>query len=144
MLISFVYFLASRDLVRHVEVVAPIEDSKHITTNTKTLNYHVSWLAPFDPNGLIYFYIIYIGQDSHNGPKQERCVGHDTYSINVTLLPKTTYRLRIITYTIARLNNEYGDIDQIHDDQHAMNTTDLVFELIFTTKDLLSKIELWE
>jgi hypothetical protein len=88
--------------------------------------------------------MIYIGQDSHNGPKEERCVGHDIFSINVTLSPRTTYRLRIVTYTIARLNNEYGDKEQIQDEQNAMNTTDLVFELFFTTKDLLSKIGLWE
>jgi hypothetical protein len=62
----------------------------------------------------------------------------------VTLSPRTTYRLRIVTYTIARLNNEYGDKEQIQDEQNAMNTTDLVFELFFTTKDLLSKIGLWE
>jgi hypothetical protein len=90
---------------------------------------------------LIYFYIIYIGQDSSNGPKDERCVGNDVHSINVTLLPRTIYRLRIITYTIARLNNEYGDREKLNDQQLSINSTDLFFELIFTTKDLPSKIK---
>jgi hypothetical protein len=105
----------------------------------KSFNYHISWLEPLEPNGLIYFYMIYIGQDSSNGPKQERCVGNDIHSINVTLLSRTTYRLRIITYTIARLNNEYGDREQLNGEQHAINSTNLFFELIFTTKDLPSK-----
>jgi hypothetical protein len=122
-------------------LVASTEDSNHLITNAKTFNYHVSWSEPLEPNGPIYFYIIYIGQDSSNGPKEERCVGNDIHSINVTLLPRTTYRLRIITYTIARLNNEYGDREQINDNQHSINSTNLFYELIFTTKDLTSKIK---
>ncbi|CAF4649571.1 unnamed protein product, partial [Rotaria sp. Silwood2] len=128
----------SRDLVRNVQVVAPIEDSHHLTANTKSFTYKISWEEPLEPNGLIYFYIIYIGQNSNNGPKEERCIGHDVYSTNVTLLPRTTYCLRIITYTIARLNNEYGDKDQINGEQSSFNSTNLFFELIFTTKDLPS------
>ncbi|CAF1052500.1 unnamed protein product [Rotaria sordida] len=128
----------SRDLVRNVQLIAPIEDSDLITTNTKSLTYQISWLEPLQPNGLVYFYIIYIGQNSNNGPKEERCVGHDINSVNVTLSPRTTYRLKIITYTIARLNNEYGDREHINGEQHSLNSTDLYFEVIFTTKDLAS------
>ncbi|CAF4504061.1 unnamed protein product [Rotaria sp. Silwood2] len=59
-------------------------------------------------------------------------------SINVTLLPRTTYRLKIITYTVARLNNEYGDSEQINGELNSFNSTDLFFEVIFTTIDLSS------
>jgi hypothetical protein len=137
--LSFVSFLASRDLVRNVQLISPGANSDHLTGNIKSSTYHISWLEPLQPNGLIYFYVIYIGQDSSNGPKEARCVGHDIHSVNVTLLPRTTYRLRIITYTIARLNNEYGDREQISEDQHSSNTTTLFFQLIFTTKDSPSK-----
>jgi hypothetical protein len=116
-----------------------MEDPDPLTTNTKSFNYQISWLKPLNPNGLIYFYTIKIGQDSNSGLKEDRCVGNDVHSINVTLLPRTTYRLRIIAYTIARLNNEYGDLEQINDEQHAINSTNLFFELIFTTRDLASK-----
>ncbi|CAF3486815.1 unnamed protein product [Rotaria sp. Silwood1] len=128
----------SRDLVRNVQVVASIENSDQLTTNTKSLTYQISWLEPLEPNGLIYFYIIHIGQNSNTGPKEERCVGYDVYSINVTLIPRTTYRLKIIAYTIARLNNEYEDSEQINGEQNSFNSTDLFFEVIFTTKDLPS------
>ncbi|CAF3713246.1 unnamed protein product [Rotaria socialis] len=55
--------------------------------------------------------------------------------VDVPLLPRTTYRLRIITYTIARLNNEYEDREKINDDSHSFNTANLFVELVFTTKD---------
>jgi hypothetical protein len=135
------FFLASRDLVRNVNVVAPVGDSDHLRANTKSFIYGISWSKPLKPNGLIYFYFIYVGQDSNNGLKEERCVAHYTYSINVTLSPKTTYRLRIITYTVARLNNEYGDRQLINDGLNSMNSTNLFFEFIFTTKDLPSRID---
>jgi len=134
-------FLASRDIVRNVNVVASVEDSDHLTADTKSFIYDISWSKPLEPNGLIYFYFIYVGQYINNGAlKRERCVGHNTYSINVTLSPKTTYRLLIITYTVARLNNEYGDRQLINDDLASLNATNLYFELIFTTKDLPSRI----
>ncbi|CAF5160202.1 unnamed protein product, partial [Rotaria magnacalcarata] len=79
--------------------------------------------------------MIHIGQNTSNGPKEERCVGNDVFSINVTLLPRAAYRLRIITYTIARLNNEYGDREQINGDRLSFNSTNLFFELVFTTND---------
>ncbi|CAF2822788.1 unnamed protein product [Rotaria sp. Silwood2] len=63
----------SRNLVRDVQVV----DSDQLTTNEKSLTYQISWLESLEPNGLIYFYIIHIGQNSNNGPKEELCVGHD-------------------------------------------------------------------
>ncbi|CAF4361317.1 unnamed protein product, partial [Adineta steineri] len=126
----------SRDIVRNVKLITPVDNSNHLTRNTKSFNYYISWSKPLQPNGLIYFYMVYIGQDSNNGPKEERCVGHDTHSVNVTLLPRTTYRLRIITYTIARLDNEYKDKQVINDEQYSLNTTNLFFQLIFTTKDL--------
>lgn len=83
--------------------------------------------------------MIYIGQASHSGPKEERCVGNDVHTINVTLIPRTAYRLKIITYTVARLNNEYKDRELLNDEQHTINSTNLYFELIFSTKDLPSK-----
>ncbi|CAF1035321.1 unnamed protein product [Adineta steineri] len=126
----------SRDIVRNVKLITPVDNSNHLTRNTKSFNYYISWSKPLQPNGLVYFYMVYIGQDSNNGPKEERCVGHDTHSVNVTLLPRTTYRLRIITYTIARLDNEYKDKQVINDEQYSLNTTNLFFQLIFTTKDL--------
>jgi hypothetical protein len=132
-------FLASRDIVRDVQLVAAVEDSDHLTANSKSFNYHISWSEPWEPNGLIYFYVVYIGQDRIHGPKEEHCVGNDVHSINVTLSPRTTYRLRIITYTIARLNNEYGEREQINEEQYAINSTNLFYELVFTTKDLSSK-----
>ncbi|CAF5144554.1 unnamed protein product, partial [Rotaria sp. Silwood1] len=39
----------SRDLVRNVQVVAPIENSDQLTTNTKSLTYQISWLEPLEP-----------------------------------------------------------------------------------------------
>ncbi|CAF4112009.1 unnamed protein product, partial [Adineta steineri] len=126
----------SRDIVRNVKLITSVDNSNHLTRNTKSFNYYISWSKPLQPNGLVYFYMVYIGQDSNNGPKEERCVGHDTHSVNVTLLPRTTYRLRIITYTIARLDNEYKDKQVINDEQYSLNTTNLFFQLIFTTKDL--------
>ncbi len=129
----------SRDLVRNVQLVAPVQNSDNLAANAKAHNYHVSWQEPIQPNGLIYFYIISIGQDGSNGQKDERCVGHDIHAVEVPLLPRITYRLRIITYTIARLNNEYGDREQLNDEQQSFNTTNLFVELIFTTKDFPSK-----
>ncbi len=133
-------FVASRDIVRNVQLIAAVEDSDPLAANSKSFNYHISWLEPLEPNGLIYFYVIYIGQDRANGPKEEHCVGNDVHAINVTLSPRTTYRLRIITYTIARLNNEYGEREQINEDNYAINSTNLFYEYVFTTKDLSSKI----
>ena len=137
--ISFSFYQASHDLVRNVHLVRLIEDSQSLKANTKSVNYHISWFKPLKPNGLVYFYMIYIGQDIANGPKEERCVGHDIYSINVTLLPKTVYRLKIITYTIARLNNEYNYRGQINDVINSLNTTNLYYELNFTTHDLAGR-----
>ena len=58
----------------------------------------------------------------------------------MTLLPRTHYRLRIITYTIARLNNEYNDLEEIQDGSLMSNRTDLFYFHIFTTKDLPSDL----
>ncbi|CAF4504050.1 unnamed protein product, partial [Rotaria sp. Silwood2] len=68
----------SRNLVRDVQVV----DSDQLTTNEKSLTYQISWLESLEPNGLIYFYIIHIGQNSNNGPKEELCVGHDSVTLD--------------------------------------------------------------
>ena len=132
-------FLATRDIVRDVQIVAGAEEIDHSGTAARALHYHISWAEPFEPNGLIYFYVIYIAQDRANGPKEERCVGNDVHSINVTLIPGTPYRVRIITYTIARLNNEYGAHEQISEDYYAMNATNLFFEYAFRSKELASK-----
>jgi hypothetical protein len=105
----------------------------------KTVGYQISWLEPLTPNGLVYFYTIHIDQYNQNEPKDERCVGHDVHSINVSLLPRTQYRLKIVTYTIARLNNEYDDHKQLTDDSFLLNTTNLYFQLLFTTIDVPSK-----
>ncbi len=131
--------LASLDLVRNVELVAPIDNSVRLTADMKTVGYHISWLEPLSPNGLVYFYTIHIDQYTQNAPKDERCIGDNKLSINVSLLPKTNYRLRIITYTIARLNHEYGDYKQLSDDSYILNTTNLYYQLFFTTIDLPSK-----
>jgi hypothetical protein len=98
------FFVASRDIVRNVQLIAAVEDSDHLTANSKSFNYHISWLEPLEPNGLIYFYVIYIGQDRINGPKEEHCVGNDVHS--------------------------------------AINSTNLFYEFVFTTKDLSSKISI--
>ena len=105
----------------------------------KTVGYRILWLEPLTPNGLVYFYTIYIDQYSHTGPKDERCVGHNIHSINVSLLPRTNYRLRIVTYTIARLNQEYEDNKQVNDDSFLSNATNLYYQIFFTTVDLPSK-----
>ena len=127
---------ASQDLVQNVQVIAPME---HSESSSSALVYRITWFAPFKPNGLIYFYLISVGQDSNTGPKEERCVGHDVHAINVTLLPRTTYRLRIITYTIARLNNEYGDKERLHDEHPLPNSTNLFYQSVFVTKDIPSE-----
>ncbi|CAF0744080.1 unnamed protein product [Adineta ricciae] len=126
----------SLDLVRDVQLVASIDNSMRLSTDMKTVGYQISWLEPLTPNGLVYFYTVHVDQYSLNGPKEERCVGHNFHSINVSLLPKTHYRLRIVTYTIARLNHEYGDHKQLTDDSHILNSTNLYFQLLFTTVDL--------
>lgn len=108
----------------------------------KTVNYQISWLPPLTPNGLVYFYTIHIDQIGQNGPKDERCVGYNVRSINAPLLPRTHYRLKIITYTIARLNNEYGDHKQLTDDSLLLNNTNLYYQLLFTTIDIPSKFRL--
>jgi len=112
-------------------------------TDTKTVGYHISWHEPLTPNGLVYFYTIHIDQYNQNGPKDERCVGHNIHSINVSLLPRTNYRLRIITYTIARLNHEYDDNKQFNDDTLLLNTTNLYYQILFTTIDLPSKLRIY-
>lgn len=126
-------------MVTNVKVTLPTDDSDATSEEIKSLTYEILWSKPVEPNGLVYFYMIYIGQDAVDGPKEERCVGHDVYSINVTLLPKTTYRLRIISYTSARLDNEYGDKVQGGGEQFPLNSTNSFFELVFTTKDFPGK-----
>jgi hypothetical protein len=135
----FLGFLASLDLVRNVELITPIDNSVRLTADMKTVGYRISWLEPLSPNGLVYFYTIHIDQYTQNAAKDERCIGDNIRSINVSLLPKTNYRLRIITYTIARLNHEYGDYKQLSDDSYILNTTNLYYQVYFTTIDLPSK-----
>ena len=118
-------FLASKDVVRRVKIIELKEIGK--VSDSKSLEYQISWLKPIEPNGLIYFYLISIEQNANHGPKQEFCVGNDT-------------RLRIITYTIARLNNEYNDLEEIQDGSLMSNRTDLFYFHIFTTKDLPSDL----
>lgn len=126
-----------RDIVRRVKI-NQLKAVKQVL-DSKSLQYEISWLKPSEPNGLIYFYLISIEQNDNHGPKQEFCVGNDIRSINVTLSPRTQYRLRIITYTIARLNNEYNDLEDIQDGSLMTNRTDLFYYDIFLTKDLPSK-----
>jgi hypothetical protein len=135
----FSLFSASLDLVRNVQLVAPIDNSIRLSADMKTVGYHISWLPPLSPNGLVYFYTIYIDQYTNTGPKDERCVGHNIHSINVSLLPRTNYRLKIITYTIARLNHEYEDNKPLTEDANLMNSTYLYYQRFFTTIDLPSK-----
>ena len=139
--IDLFFFLASRDVVRNVKIAEFNDNSWPGLVNSKSFQYQISWRPPIQPNGLIYFYMIYIAQNSNNGPKQESCVGNDIRSINVTLSPRTHYRLRIITYTVARLNNEYKDREQIQDESFSSNGTYLFYEEIFITKDLQSRKE---
>ena len=127
------------DLVRDVRLVAPMDKSLRLTTEMKTIGYHITWLEPLSPNGLVYFYTIHIDQYTQNAPKDERCVGHNIHSINVSLSPRTNYRLKIITYTVARFNHEYGDHKQLSDDSSILNTTNLYYQMFFTTIDLPSK-----
>lgn len=133
------FSLASRDIVRNVKLITLPEDPHRLSSNTKSFNYQIAWSKPLKPNGLIYFYVISVGQDSANGPKEDRCVGHNTNSINITLLPRTAYRLRIITYTVARIDNEYKDRQLINDEHHSDNSTNLYFQLRFITEDLPSQ-----
>ncbi len=135
------YFIASLDLVRNVELIAPIDNPLQLTTDVKTVGYHISWNDPLTPNGIVYFYTIHIDQNSSNAPKDERCVGHNIHSINVSLLPRTNYRLRIITYTIAKLNREYGDMKQLNDDIYSSNITNLYYQIFFQSIDLPSKLK---
>jgi hypothetical protein len=137
----FIDFLASLDLVRHVQSVLWIDEGFSSNIDKKTVDYNISWLPPLSPNGLIYFYTIRLDQYVHNGPKDERCVGHDINSIQVSLLPRTNYRLTIMTYTVARLNREYDDqFDRsFHDDLTLMNTSHVYYQVLLTTADLPSK-----
>ncbi|CAF1334615.1 unnamed protein product [Rotaria sordida] len=126
----------SLDLVRNVTLTASIDKYQQLKPDMKTIDYQISWIEPLSPNGLVYFYTIIIDQYSQNGPKDERCVGYNIRSINASLLPRTNYRLRITTYTIARLNNGYDDDKQLTDDSFLLNTTNLYYQLFFTTVDL--------
>ena len=132
-------FLASLDIVHNVTLDALIDKSLSASADMKTVNYHISWLEPLSPNGLVYFYMIYIEQYTQMGPKDERCVGYDIHSVNVSLLPRTNYRLRIATYTISRLNLEYEANQQLKDDSYLLNATNLYYQIFFTTIDLPSK-----
>lgn len=136
---SLLFILASLDLVQNVQLIAPIDNPLQSISDMKTVGYHISWKEPSTPNGLVYFYTIHIDQYNQNGPKDERCLGHDIHAINVSLLPRTNYRLRIITYTIARLNHEYGDYKQLNDAAYLMNSSSLYYQIFFTTVDLPSK-----
>lgn len=108
-----------------------------LATDFKTIDYQITWEPPLAPNGLVYFYIVHLDQESQNGPKDERCLGYDIHSVQVSLLPRTTYRLKILTYTIARLNREYDDqLRSLPDDGYPTNATHAYSELIFTTVDL--------
>lgn len=110
-----------------------------VATDLKTVDYQISWQEPLTPNGLVYFYTIFIDQHNRDGPKDERCVGHNVHSINVSLLPRTSYRLRITTYTISKLTNEYEDKRQLTDDSDPSNTTNHYYQVSFLTVDLQSK-----
>ena len=101
------------------------------------MDYQITWEKPLAPNGLIYFYTIHLDQESQNGPKDERCVGHDVYSVQVSLLPRSNYRLTIVTYTVARLNHEYDEQPRLFTDEgYPGNATNLYYHLDFTTIDL--------
>ena len=127
--------------MRDVQVLSPKENSLHQALDSKTVEYHISWEEPKSPNGLIYFYTVSVDQDNHNGPKDERCVGHDMRDISISLLPRTNYRLRIITYTIARLNREYDDYRALQDEGYVSNTTNSYYQMLFMTIDSPSKSE---
>ena len=109
--------------------------------DVKTLDYTISWQAPLTPNGLIYFYTVLIEQQNHNGPKDERCLGHDTHVVNVSLLPKTSYWLRIFTYTLVRFNQEYEDAGSLLDESSLINSTNMYYQLNFTTIESSSRSE---
>ncbi|CAF3377542.1 unnamed protein product [Rotaria socialis] len=126
----------SLDLVREVKLTSSIDSALRSTRDLKTVDYHISWLAPLTPNGLIYFYTIFIDQHNHDGPKDERCVGHNVHMVNVSLLPRTRYRLRITTYTISRLYNEYEDKKQLMDESDLANITNSYYQKVFITDDL--------
>lgn len=129
--------------MRNVKLTAPTDlNALRQAVDVKTVDYQISWREPLSPNGLVYFYTIFIDQYTHNGPKDERCVGHNIHSINVSLLPRTSYRLRITTYTIAKLNREYDDNKQLPDDSYLMNTTNLYYQVFFTTIDLPRKFQM--
>lgn len=86
--------------------------------------------------------MVYLLPENNNNSWDGQCVGYDIYSINVSLLPLTVYHLRIVTFTIARLNNAYGDIVQMDHVPFSLNSTELYFELTFTTKDVPGKFNL--
>ncbi len=137
----YIICLASLDLVRNVQLIAPIDSASQLVSDVKTVGYHITWKEPLTPNGLVYFYTVHIDQYTHNGPKDERCVGHTIHSINISLLPKTNYRLRIVTYTIARLNHEYEKDKQPGEDLYLSNTSNLYYQLFFKSISLPGKMK---
>jgi hypothetical protein len=136
---ALLLIVASLDLVRDVQIFPPLDDAPNRMVDTKTLGYSISWRPPLTPNGLIYFYTVLIEQYDHNGPKNERCLGHDTHVVNVSLLPTTSYRLRIFTYTLTRFNQEYDDAGFLHDETSLINATNMYYQLFFTTIDSPSR-----
>ena len=137
-IVWFVFFSASLDLVRNVQFIPAIDVSTSSLIDSNSIQYQISWLEPMFPNGLIHFYMIHTDQDSHNGPKYDRCVGRDIHSFNITLLPKTKYRLRIITYTAARLDREFDDQRSNVEEIYPLNRTNAFYQVFFTTIDLPS------
>lgn len=123
-----------------MDIAVPIEHSDYTLPQGNALNYRITWRKPVHSNGLIYFYWVSIVQDSHNGLKDERCVGNDRFFINVTLQPRTTYRLRITTYTAARLSNDFVMNESTQDGLSNSTHKHLFYEEVFETKDVPSKI----
>lgn len=114
--------------------------SYHSSNEFKTVDYQITWDKPFAPNGLIYFYTVHLDQQRQNVPKDERCVGHDVHSVEIPLLPRTTYHLTIVTYTVARLNHEYDGQPRLFSDEgYPGNATNFFYQLTFTTIDLPGK-----
>lgn len=128
--------LVSLDEVRNVEYTPAVNS---MLSDSKSVEYKISWSEPLAPNGLIYFYTIHIDPVGHNAPKDERCVGADINSVNITLLPRSKYRLRILAHTISRLNREYDEEYLSHFDNSLPNGQNSYYQILFTTIDLSSK-----